>query len=473
LTTAGRLGTLPGANVNIRPQNDDPRAETLAKRGAERLAAFVLKLGQTVDGVEERIEAFLASDDSKSAAQLAARYLTEIKGARRRYHGYEGAQELADRLDQILDIIETAVLPASPSAALDLTVQFIESDGYAFETADDSYGHIGAVFGRACALFADAAKSLPSADTLPIFKRLVASDAYGARGDLIKGVGRFLDQAHLDAFVGELRAALAGGGASAAGACWRLKAVAESIRDPVLYEDAIRAGKQDDLPPSLAVDVARHYLDAGRPKDALAKLPTSAESLGGYGFDFHDIRVRALAALGETEALRSALWAKFVQAPSPDALDKLLAAEPADARAARRKAALEEARARLPAQSMAEFFAEIGELADAATVVLGAPGGLNGDLYFGLVPLAEKLESTYPLAASLVYRALLESILRRGQSKYYHHGARYWVLLLQIGPRIADWKGFESDVQYRERIGREHPRKTAFWHAAKEAMAKG
>ena len=121
---------------------------------------------------------------------------------------------------------------------------------------------------------------------------------------------------------------------------------------------------------------------------------------------------------------------------------------------------------------MAEFFAEIGELAEAAAVVVGAPGELNGDMYFGLVPLAEKLEPAHPLAASLAYRALLESILSRGQSKYYHHGARYWVLLLQIGPWVADWKGFESEVEYRERIGREHPRKTAFWRAAKEAMAQ-
>lgn len=453
-------------------QADDQRAEQLAKRGAERLAAFVLKLGQTVDGVEERIEAFLTSDNYPSAVQLAARWMAEVRRSRQFYHGCDGAQVLVARLDNILDVIETAVLPVNASAALDLIVQLMDCDGTVFESANDSDGIISEVFRRACELFADAAKGVPSGVSLPVLKRLVAEDGYGARAYLLQGVGRFLDRPHLETFIGELRAGLAGGGESAERARWQLKAVAESVQDPVLYEEAINSGRSHNLQPRLAIEVARHYLDAGRPREALERLPASVDELASYGFEYHDLRVQALRAVGDTEAIRSALWARFIQVPSPDTLGELLEAEAAGERVARREAALKEIRARLRPQSLAEFFAEIGEIDAAAGVVLGSPGQLNGDMYFGLVPLAEKLAPAYPLAASLVYRALLNSILLRGQSKHYRQGGRYWVLLLKIGARVTDWKGFETELEYRERTGREHPRKAAFWRAAREAMAE-
>jgi hypothetical protein len=40
----------------------------------------------------------------------------------------------------------------------------------------------------------------------------------------------------------------------------------------------------------------------------------------------------------------------------------------------------------------------------------------------------------------------------------------------ELSGRIDDWKGLEPHLAYRERIGREHARKTAFWRAVKQEL---
>ena len=46
----------------------------------------------------------------------------------RHFYGYARAAELSGRLAQILDVVETAVLPVSPSTALRLVVRFMDSN---------------------------------------------------------------------------------------------------------------------------------------------------------------------------------------------------------------------------------------------------------------------------------------------------------------------------------------------------------
>jgi tetratricopeptide (TPR) repeat protein len=455
--------------VDTPDEAHNERAKRLANRSSDQLASFIFKLAQDIDGVDERIEAFLASDNSQKAAQLAKRQLMAFRRSRKIYD-YRRAHELSGHLDQFLDLVETAVLPADSSAAFHLIVKFIECDAHAIESADDSDGTVGGVFQRACGLFARAAKNLPSMYVLPVLQRLLAANDYGTRDYLLDGVGEFLDRPHLDAFMAETRAAIAAGGESARRSRCHLQSIAESIQDPVLFEEATYAGREHELPPNVAVDVARHFLEAGRPNEALEKLPPSAEGLHGFTSDYLELRVRILQALGDAEGLRPTLWARFAHEPSRETLRELLAAEPPDTRASKLDAAFEHVRGRLPPQGQAEFFAEVGELNAAASVIVGAPNKLNGDHYDGLVALAEQLEMAYPLAASLAYRALLDSILRRAAPKSYYHGGRYWRIMHELSGRIDDWKGLEPHLAYRERIGREHARKTAFWRAVKQEL---
>jgi Family of unknown function (DUF6880) len=51
------------------------------------------------------------------------------------------------------------------------------------------------------------------------------------------------------------------------------------------------------------------------------------------------------------------------------------------------------------------------------------PRAIDGDCYWTLMP-AERLENKEPLAASLLYRRMIDFTLDHGRSKRYGHAAR-------------------------------------------------
>ena len=81
-----------------------------------------------------------------------------------------------------------------------------------------------------------------------------------------------------------------------------------------------------------------------------------------------------------------------------------------------------------------------------------------------LLPLARELEGAgRALAASLLYRALLDSILRRGNNRNYAIGARYLQKLDALAPDVGDWGSFTSHKVYQSELRLAHGRKTSFW----------
>jgi hypothetical protein len=89
---------------------------------------------------------------------------------------------------------------------------------------------------------------------------------------------------------------------------------------------------------------------------------------------------------------------------------------------------------------------------------------INGDFYGSLLPLAEAMEQDgRPLCASVVYRALLDSILRRGHTKSYPHGVRYLRKLERLAQAVADWRDIAPHNVYLQGIKLNHGRKSSFW----------
>ena len=114
--------------------------------------------------------------------------------------------------------------------------------------------------------------------------------------------------------------------------------------------------------------------------------------------------------------------------------------------------------------SDALFLIKSGRIDDAEQYLLVRADQLNGDLYDILLPLAETLESKQRfLVASLIYRALLDSILRRGQTRTYPHGVRYLKRLDGLAGSISVWSGVDDHKTYQEQLRRMHGRKTSFW----------
>jgi len=114
--------------------------------------------------------------------------------------------------------------------------------------------------------------------------------------------------------------------------------------------------------------------------------------------------------------------------------------------------------------SSAIFLAEVGRLDATETYLLDHAGQLDGDFYGGLLSLAEAMDGAgRGLCASILFRTLLDSILRRAYYKAYAHGIRYLKRLDQLAMSISDWCGFENHSTYLSNLRREHGRKRSFW----------
>ena len=89
---------------------------------------------------------------------------------------------------------------------------------------------------------------------------------------------------------------------------------------------------------------------------------------------------------------------------------------------------------------------------------------MDGGSYSTLLSIAKAFEHDKRyLAASMVYRALLDSILARAYSKAYHHGIDYLRALDSLAPNITNWKEFPDHDTYKSSLRRSHSRKSAFW----------
>lgn len=89
---------------------------------------------------------------------------------------------------------------------------------------------------------------------------------------------------------------------------------------------------------------------------------------------------------------------------------------------------------------------------------------MDGDLYTVLLPLTESMEQGERwLAAVIIYRALLESILRRAQTRYYHHGVRYLRRLDDLASKVENWREFLPHDSYKQGLLKDHGRKRSFW----------
>ena len=99
----------------------------------------------------------------------------------------------------------------------------------------------------------------------------------------------------------------------------------------------------------------------------------------------------------------------------------------------------------------------------ASRLILDRADELNGDHYEVLTPAADALEARYPLAATIIRRAMIDFALINARSKRYPHAARHLVECARLAARINDYGSYSNHEVYRQQLLSTHGRKTAFW----------
>lgn len=100
-----------------------------------------------------------------------------------------------------------------------------------------------------------------------------------------------------------------------------------------------------------------------------------------------------------------------------------------------------------------------------AKLIVRHPDSWDGSKWHILPKVAALLEHDYPLAATILYRALLGDILDRARSKAYGHGAKYLGelgLLAQETDPTRPSKMIDHSTDLAE-LKKVHPCKSGFW----------
>lgn len=504
-----------------KPRKGVLTADGLTALGAERLAALVLEAAERDPAFKRVAKAAMASADGpKAVAAIVDRRLAALERARG-FVDWDKVRPLASDLGAMVAIVDGQLAPLDPAAAADRLVRFLLGAEAVFERVDDSGGHVQEVYGSDAmrALEAVAAK-LAAPDTARLAERLarsMADDGYGLVERALLVLIARLDEKGLAALDGQLAEPDAevddgtGGGRDAGtgerghsivwspsfgsvsgGRDWsaelrhaRVRRLRQAIADArgdvdafVALEEDVDAGRADTL------GVAERLLGAGRAAEALEWVrrpetgPTSRARVAfmrmqdvadGTGPTDPSASGRAtleaaiLDALDRKDEAQEVRWNAFVATLDPAMLrehvDRLGDFEEFEVMDRAHRVVGEH-----PSRAGAlMFWLEWPDLERAGRHVVAHADHWDGGHYHLLVPAAGALEEADPLAASVLYRALLADILARARSKAYGHGARHLALLDALAKRITDWRGLPDHTEWRESIEASHVRKSGFW----------
>lgn len=242
-----------------------------------------------------------------------------------------------------------------------------------------------------------------------------------------------------------------------------IQKLAKQLRDAPLFEKA----QLGDTPPSTAdwFEIARVYLECGEPLMALNKLQQIPETERFLLKDRQQLLLEIYQQLGNIEAQTKIAWQIFNAHHDQSNLTQLLDCIGQDQLDTVINDVFNSI-AQDPQLSYqdADFLMAVERFDELEIYLLQWIEQLNGSLYFKLLPLAEALEKQGKLLISyLIYRALVDSILVRAQSKYYQHGVKYLKKLDQIAPSVTDWQTWSTHKTYLASLQELHKCKLAFW----------
>ncbi len=431
--------------------------------GADSLADALLELAAYSDEAAELVSRLAATADEK-----VYRFNNRIKELERSGNFYDWRQVAAfgRELEGLLEDVADSVRDSR--TGVELMIKFFKSDSYIFESCDDSSGEIGGIFqDTATGIFSQFATGCSDKQWLRNeLVSLLEEDGYGVRDFLLDSVNEYMPTEEINLLIDQLRDQADKESSTNRQRSWYryIEQLAEQIGDAQLFEE-MRRKSWGSLNSRACLDIGRMYFQAGDPQTALAWL----ERIDDDDFFQKGKRDQLLRSiydqLGDMDKLKETTWKSFRGYRSLDGLEELLEV----IGQGQREMVITQAKDEILSQEKfsstdALFLIQTGQAEAAERYLLQYAQQFDGDCYFDLLPLAEFMEENGRyLAATMVYRALLNSILRRGYTKSYHHGISYLQRLDFLSSQINNWQRFMPHEQYKQELQNAHGRKYSFW----------
>ncbi len=466
-----------------------PSPETLTELGLERLIRLVLDETGRNPAFKKLVTAAVAGlQGPEAVAALIDRRLTALERASG-YIDWQKRRAFAADLDATLTTIVVELGPLDAQAGLDRLMRFLAAADGVLERVDDSSGQVHGLFARAGDAAARLGSGLAAPEAAAFALRLVPmlkADGYGLVEDVLHALIPTLPEAALGRLDAGLAAALPPRPAKSEGTrAWnqltarnQILRLRQGLADRRGDVDAFIRLEQEAAPERPErTEIAERLLAAGRLDEALdwVRRPqkrglvvvTREQMLTGQ-FDPEapdrarvELEIRILDALSRGAEAQALRWTQFERSLDTGMLRAYLAKLPdfEDDEALER--AFAHAAAHPDPYRALHFFTHWPKPDRAARLV--AAQAWDGGRYEILVPAAEALEASEPLAATRLYRLLVDDILERGRSAAYGHGARHLATLDALAPRLDPDALTPDHASYRAALRKAHGRKAAFW----------
>lgn len=470
--------------------------EALLQLGAEKLAGLVIDAANRDAAFKKLVMASLAS--AKSPAAVAAIIDKRLAGLDRAkgFVGWEKAKAFTADMAAILAIIVGELAQADADAARERLVRFLSTANRTFERIDDSSGRLQEVYRSAAAALPDLVERLPEVEKAAapdwLFPLGVA-DSYGFVAAAMPEILARLPAQSLSLLDERLaEAALSQAPAETSEKDWvkrarvdRLVRFRQQVADCRQDVDAFIALENSRADgPRDAIAIAERLADVSRHSEALKWLRRPGRDAVKYlGYDdladgvsprdLADIarmrlEIRILEAMGDRVAAQELRWRTFETLLDVDMLRDHLGHlgdfeefDVLDKAFAHVLGAQQKYRA-------LSFLLSWPRLDLAAKLVVERRCDWEGRHYEILAAAAQTLEPDHPLAATILYRALLEDILDRARSPAYSHGARYLKRLDALSEGEDPTWPIDSQRTYRLALQKKHGRKSGFWSLVEE-----
>jgi hypothetical protein len=459
--------------------------------GAERLAELLIEISQGSATIKRRLRLELAGTESPIALGKEIRKRLTTIARSRTFVDWQNRKALVDDLEaQRRAIVQLA--SRLPGDGLDLMWQFLDLAKSVFERSDDSSGTISSVFHAAVidlGNIAQAARPDPKQLADQVFRALVQND-YGHYDDLISVLQPALGPVGLEHLKQRMIALSAEPvrksaakerqviGWASTGPIYAdeiaersrvstVRLALQDIADAQGDVDAYIAQYEPEVRkvPKIAAEIAKRLLEAGRAEEAWRTIESTEHRHRDWpDFEWEDARLDVLEALGRSDEAQAARWSCFERFLSARHLRDYLKRLPDFDDFEAEQRALDYAERHKGLLTSISFLVSWPALDRAARLVTERAKELDGNHYEILTPAAEALAGKYPLAATLLLRAMIDFALMQGRSSRYGHAARHLRHSAGLASAISDYGLFETHDAYVSRLRREHGRKTAFWN---------
>jgi hypothetical protein len=465
-------------------------ARNLERLGAPALAALLVEVSTGHAAIKRRLRLALADMAGPDEIVVQIRKRIATIGKARGTLDWRQARALANDLATQHAAIAGPLAASDPVAAHALLWDFLALGNRLYERTDDGSGRLMALFEKAAddlGRLAQAARIAPAPLADHAFDALTAPNI-GQYEGLVAALAPVLGPDGLDrlqARIGEwaqsppepdedgpiIGYGLSGplyarkpGQRRAATARRILEGIADLRSDVDAYVALQPAAERQD--PLVATAIARRLLTAGRADAAwvaIAAITPQGRAVLSPHADA--VRLDTLEALGRRDEAQAFRWQRFETTLHAGHLRAHLRLLPdfEDFETEQRALALVEDFGDVHAALA--FLIEWPAPERAARMVLARRAALDGDRYEVLSAAADRLDGGYPLAATLLRRAMIDFTLRRTRAARYGHAARHLAECAATDPRIVDHGGAPDHAAYVAVLRRDHGRKTGFWQA--------